>query len=204
MKINYWPLEDAIDSKSLSYKSTGCGTTFHVDIKFRKKDEIYHIAQQYIDLCGGLDEELDREGSCYVNYSDVEFSVDAIDLNQKEITDILVSFLAHHKLYLHHFNIRQQGTYVSYATPESDSDKIFDLTYQPAYRSNSIHIDALVQLEDGIDYYDFLGVKLKEPVEKISYEEIEKLGYKFNESGIYGFAILDEKNAEKYLKLRSA
>ena len=196
MKINLWPLDNNIATKDINYKNVG--TEFHVDIKYQEEGGTYHIAQQFIDLCG-LDEDLDNRGLYPVNYSGVSFSVDSADLGYDEITNILVNFLAHYKLYLHHFSISERETYVSYASPETESDKAFDLTYEPSYRRDAIFIDAEVQREDGVDYYDLLDIKIKNPIKIISDEELEKLGYKFHEYGIYSFAILSDEDAREHM-----
>lgn len=196
MKIDFG-LSNNISVKNIDYKNPR--TTFFVDIKYRVDDKTYHIAQQFVDLCD-YDDNLNNETIYPVIYSRVMFSVDTIDLNSKEVSDILVNFLAQHKLYLHHFSITKQETYVSYTSPESKSDKIFDLTYEPTYRQNSIFIDAEVQLEDDVDYFNFLDIKTKEPIKNISDKELKELGYKYDDCSIYSFAILDEKNAEEYLR----
>ena len=196
MKIDLWPLDNSINTRDISYKNNE--TDFLVDIKFRAEDKTYHIVQQFIEV-DDWDEDSNDENIYPVGYSRVGFSVDAIDLSHKEITDILVNFLAHYKLYLHHFSITGQETYVSYESPEAESDKTFDLTYEPTYRRNSIFIDVEVQLEDGVDYYKLFGVKTKEPFTSISDKKIKELGYTFNDYGIYNFMILSDEDAKKYL-----
>ena len=197
MTINLRPLDkNNLTVKDINYK--GIGTDFYVDIKYQEEDGTYHIAQLSIDLCG-LDEDLDDRGLNPVNYSEVSFSVDSVDLGYDEITNILVNFLAHYKLYLHHFSISERETYVSYASPETESDKALDLTYEPSYRRDSIFIDAEVQREDGVDYYDLLDIKIKNPIKIISDEELKKLGYEFHEYGIYSFAILSDKDAREHM-----
>ena len=196
MKIDFWPLDSNIANKNIKYE--GNDTIFHIDIMFRTDDKIYHIVQQFIDLYN-WDEELDNKNICSVIYSNVNFCTDAIDLSPKEITDILVSFLAHYKLYLHHYSITKQETFVSYISPKKESNKSFDLMYEPAYRHNSIFIDAEVQLEDGVDYYELLDIKMKKPVDTISGKRLRELGYEFHDYGIYSFAILDDKESKEYL-----
>ena len=196
MKINLWSSNDSIAIRDISYKNNK--TNFWVDIKFRAEDKTYHIIQQFVDLCD-WDRGPDGRTIYHVGYSRVGFDVNAVDLSHKEITNILVNFLAHYKLYLHHFSITKQETYVSYQSPKAESNKDFDLVYMPANRQESIFIDAEVQLEDNTDYYKLLDIKTKEPFESVSSEKLEELGYAFSGYGIHSFIILSDKDAKNYL-----
>jgi len=197
MKIELWPLGSGVVTKDIEYG--GKRTEFCLNIKFQAQDKTYRITQQFIDI-SDQDEVLNDEEAYPVSYEGVSFSVDAVDLSRVEITNALVNFLAHYKLYLHHFSITKQETRISYASPESESAKIFDLAYQPAYRNDSIFIDVEVQLEDDVDYYELLNIKTKELAKSISGKKLKELGYAINDYGIYNFAIIDEENAKEYLK----
>lgn len=184
-----------VSIRNINYQNNR--TNFYLDIKFRKEGKTYHIAQQTIELDGWYESGHKGNNRFPVYYNRVNFEVDSIDLSLKEITDTLVSFLAHYKLYLHHFSITKQESYVSYIRPVAESDKSFGLIYEPTYRQSSIYIDVEAQLEDNVDYYNLLDIKTKEPIESISEKELNELGYKFHDYYIDSFAILDDKYANK-------
>ncbi len=197
MKIDLFPIGDNLSTKDTPLKDNG--TSFNIDLKCRKDGEIYHIAEQYIDLDTWDEEDSKDDDTFPVFYSRIHFNVDAANLNSDEITNIIVNFLGHYKLYLNHFDIVKRRTYVSYKTPENESDKIFDLAYNPAYKHDSIFIDAEVELEDGVDYSKVLNIKTKELFKTISDKKIKELGYEFKDYGIYNFAIINDKDTKEYL-----
>ena len=193
MKIDFWPLGNGIDVKDINYSATA--TLFFVNIKFEQDGKTYRLVQQFFDAIS-LGEDLDDESTTAVSYSPVTFSVNSSDLRAADITNALVNFLAHHKLYLDHYSITKRETHVSYTRPEAG--KTFDLEYEPTRREEDIYIDAEVQLEDGVDYYDLLDIRIREPKTTISGKEFKELGYSYQDYGVYSFAIIPDKNAEDY------
>ena len=61
---------------------------------------------------------------------------------------------------------------------------------------NRLFIDAVVDFRDDVDYSELL--KLKEPVNSISYNEADGLGYEIDEHERFGFAIIDEKQRKEF------
>ena len=169
-------------------------TTFYLDIKFKKGEKYYHIVEQSIDP--------DYEGSYYVSYDYLKFFADASDLSPTDISNVIVNYLADLKLYLYSYSIIKESTFVSYVSPKSESEKMKDLTYAPRYLNRCIYVEAIVQLEDDVNYYRSLDIRIKEPINTISEEEIDGLGYSIDDCGLSLFAIVDDAFAKKHITVR--
>ena len=200
MRIDVFPLDKGFETKDVNLNNNV--TDFYINIKFEKDGKKYYLVDQSIYL-NISDIDLEDEKVFPVEYSRIHFDVRSTDLNDEEITNIIVNFLAHYKLYLCSYQVISRKTSVAYTSPKSESDKFHNLTYTPTYRNHELYIDIEAQLEDGIDYYDFLNIKIKEPIKEITGKEFKELGYKYDDVGVEGFAILDEEQAKEYLKLEN-
>ena len=169
-------------------------TTLYVDIEFIKDEKTYHLVEQDI-----WPDEF-RPGELQVQYNYVAFDVDSSDLSSTEIAEALVNFLGQYKLYLYRYDIVQKGAFVSYASPESEGQQFADLKYVPKYQNQVVLLKSRVQLEDDVNYEKLLDIRMENPVDGVSFEELEKLGYKVGETGIQNFAILTDEDAKKYCK----
>ena len=198
MRIDVFPLDRGFETENINLSNIV--TDFYINITFEKDGKKYYLVDQSIYL-NISDIDLEDEKVFPVNYSRIHFDVRSTDLNDEEITNIIVNFLAHYKLYLCSYQVKSRKTSVAYISPKSESDKFHDLTYTPTYRNHELHIDIEAQLEDGVDYYDFLNIKIKEPIKEITGKKFKELGYEFDDEGVEDFAILDEEQAKEYLKL---
>ena len=190
MKIHHF--DKTFDASGAEFETNK--TTICVDIEFSKDGEVYHLVEQDI-----WPNEL-KPGELQIKYNYVTFEVDSPDLNSTDVTRALVDFLGHHKLYLYRYSIVQEGAFVSYASPESEAEQAADLKYSPKHQNQYLFLKADVQLEDDVDYEKLLDIRMKNPVDEISFEELEELGYKIGEAGIQNFAILGDEDAKKYCK----
>lgn len=186
MKIRHFDSE--FDVSNAEFESNK--TTFRVDIRFFKDEKVYHLVEQDI-----WPDEL-RPDELQIRYNYVTFEVDFSDLTPTDITRALVDFLGRHKLYLYKYSLAQKGAFVSYASPGSDVEQVVDLKYSPKHQNQYVSLIADVQLEDGVDYEKLFDIRIKNPINEISFEELEELGYKIGEAGIQNFAILSDKDAK--------
>ena len=192
MKISNFDAEfDATDVEFTSNK-----TTFYVDMLFYREHELFHILQRCIDFDYSTDPDDDPE----IYYDYLSFDVDAHDLDATGIASALVNFLGKYKLYLHHYEITKNMAYVSYATLEPGEQSFHDISYRPNQMTQEIRLKAYVQLVDNVDYDELLNIKLKEPVEKIDWDTIHRLGYEMRESGTYEFVIFDDETTKRLLE----
>ena len=168
-------------------------TTIYVDIKFSKDKKIYHLVEQDI-----WPNELEP-GELGVRYDYVSFRVDSSNLKPTDITRALITFLGRYKLYLYRYNIISNGAFVSYASPKSEVERFADLKYSPKRQNQVLFLSADVQLEDDVDYEKLLDIRMKNPVDAVSFEELEELGYKIGEAGIQNFAILSDEDVKNRL-----
>lgn len=190
MKIRHFDSE--FDVSNAEFESSK--TTFRVDIRFFKDEKVYHLVERDI-----WPDEL-RPGELQIRYNYVTFEVDSSDLTPTDITRALVDFLGRHKLYLYKYSIAQKGAFVSYASSKPDTEQVVDLKYSPKHQNQYVSLIAGVQLEDGIDYEKLFDIRIKNPINEISFEKLEELGYKIGEAGIQNFAILGDEDAKKYCK----
>lgn len=143
-------------------------------------------------------------GEVHSEYSRIHIMVDESNSDQIDIPVILANYLARHKLYIHHYDIVGDTTYVSYLKNDEAQKQFLDTQYAPSNVTREIYIDALVQPEEGVDYYKLLNIKKHAPFESISEQELAKLGYGDEIDGDYEvyferFAILSEMEYRKYI-----
>ena len=173
-------------------------TTFFLDLKFQKDGKTFHLVEQEIMPKWDEDESDDNQSDVY--YRLANFRTDSINLAPTEITILLINYLGHLKLYLQKYEIVREEVFVSYKSPESESDSFMDLKYCPKSQNRNIYLDVECQLEDGVNYEEFLSIRVKEPLHEISDTKLKELNYgPIDDSGIRDFVILSDEDAKKYI-----
>ena len=167
-------------------------TTISIDIAFEKDGKRYHLVNR--------DFEPDFEGeNVLVYYNYLYFRVDKADMSNIEITSAIVNYLAGLKMYLHNYSVISDRTFVSYATDEeatTGDEGFHGLTYTPRFTERNVTVKAEVQLEDGVDYKDYLGIKIDGINTEMAADEVYKIYPEMSDEGMETFAILDDEEYE--------
>lgn len=169
-------------------------TVLDLDICFKKDGEQYRLVESFIHTMYFEEEVNDMDKELEVVYSPVSVIIDGIIDSKQKLIEVITNICANLKLYVHSFGTRD-NFYVAYS--RGDGKYLGNLEYSPVSAENFISATVKVQLEDGVDYEKELDIRIKEPLEKISYNQIKEYGYEFDDYGIESFAILREDDAKR-------
>ena len=172
-------------------------TVLELDIHFKKDDKEYRLAQSFIHTMFYEEEIVDMDKELEVVYSPISVVIDGLIDSKQKLVEVITNVCASLKLYIHSFAIKD-GFYVAYAS--GDDKYLGKLKYSPCSTENLISVTLNAQLEDDVDYEKELGIKFKEPLEKISYNQIKEYGIEFDDYGVESFAILEEADAKRLVQ----
>lgn len=191
MNITIEPTKRKVEDNTIDLKQR---TILALDICFEKDGEKYRLAESFIHTMFFEDEVDDMNKELEIVYSPVSVVIDGLIESKQKLIEVITNVCASLKLYVHSFGLKD-NFYVAYA--RDDKKYLGNLEYSPVSAENLISATVKVQLEDDVDYEKELDIRIKEPLEKISYKQIKNLGYDFDDYGIESFAILREEDAKR-------
>lgn len=194
MNIVIEPTKRKVEDNAIDLKQR---TVLALDICFEKDGEKYRLAESFVHTMFFEDEVDDMNKELEIIYSPVSVVIDGLIESKQKLLEIITNVCASLKLYVHSIGTHD-NFYVAYA--RDDKKYLGNLEYSPVSAENLISATVKVQLEDGVDYEKELDIRIKEPLEKISYKQIKDLGYDFDDFGIESFAILREDDAKRLVK----
>ncbi len=161
-----------IEARRINYGRETCRV--YLAINFLMDHKTYYIVEREIDLSDPAD-----DSGYAASYGFPVFDIDKAELSDSELRDVLVQFLAEHKLYLHSYTISGNRSYIGY---NSSSEKVLgELQYQPATAEHDIFVKAFAQTENDVDYDGVFDMRIKGPVKSLSSEQLSKIGYVFKD-----------------------